>query len=212
MHLTRRAFLAAVGLALFARPAHAMPRLLVCDGNSLTDNYGGYVDMLTRSESFPIVNAAMTGQTILSCIERAPYFVDRFAPCDLFIWEGTNDLRKRQDPDKTHDAIRLYCLARQRAGLRVTVATVLPQLYDTPNFEAMRLTLNETIRAQWRGYAHALCDIGAVPIIGAVENCNDIKWYKDKIHLTIAGHGLVAECVRATYGLSHKYYLPLVGT
>lgn len=187
-------------------------QLVICDGNSITDIEGGGTIAYTRylAESVPtlrVVNAAVAGQTTPYLTERAPIYVDRLYEEDaiVIIWELTNDLIGNDNETTTLNHLITYCQARLTVGFRVIVGTCLPRSVPVDaNFEAQRLSLNTTIRAQYGNWSHALMDVGGDTTIGATGASTNMTYYADGVHLTSAGEAIVADyalaALNALYG------------
>jgi lysophospholipase L1-like esterase len=113
----------------------------------------------------------------------------------LVCWEGTNDLiygtSRPYDARQAYLRLAAYCEARQRAGFRVVICTVLPRGRSAVFYEA-RNALNAELRAHWRSFADALADVGADKTIGADGAERDVTYYRDTVHLTAAGYAIVA--------------------
>jgi lysophospholipase L1-like esterase len=124
---------------------------------------------------------------------------DAATPANVLVcWEGTNDLiyggGPPYDAQLAYRHLAAYCRARQRAGFRVVICTVLPRGESAAFYEA-RNALNAELRANWRSFADALADVGADKIIGADGAETDVEYYRDTVHLTAAGYAIVAGVV-----------------
>jgi lysophospholipase L1-like esterase len=150
------------------------------------------------------VNLGVPGQTTGMMQADAEDQVDPLAAGRrrpvLVVWEGTNDLVYGTDPPLDASAayrhLAAYCRARQRAGYSVVVLTVLPR-EGSAEFEAARGALNARLRDGWRGFADRLADVAADPAIGDAGAEFDQTYYRDTVHLTPAGYGVVARRVAA---------------
>ena len=113
----------------------------------------------------------------------------------LVVWEGTNDLMYGTDPPydvaAAYRHLAAYCRARQAAGYRVVLLTVLPREGSAP-FEAARTALNARLRSGWRGFADGLADVAADEAVGRAGAEFDEAYYRDTVHLTPAGYRVVA--------------------
>ncbi len=204
---------AAVSLPASAAASQTTPapasRLIVFDGCSLVMDTGldeaGMMPaqvMAVLPAGFEGVNLGVPGQTTQMMLADAADEVDPLAAGRrdpvLVVWEGTNDLMYGTDPpfapDTAYRRLASYCRARQLAGYKVVVLTVLPR-EGSAEFEAARTALNAKLRAGWRGFADGLADVAADPELGRAGAEFDEVYFRDTVHLTPAGYGLVARRV-----------------
>lgn len=115
-----------------------------------------------------------------------------------FLWAGVNDLLTTADSAATIEGnISTWCLARQAAGFKVIVFTILPSNYGTkpPDFDTRRAALNNLLLANWASYADAIVDVGNN---ATLSDPNDTTYYfSDKLHLKTVGHAIVETMVKA---------------
>jgi len=184
--------------------------LVVFDGCSLVDDAG-----VAREDGMPaqvmallpagldMKNLGVGGQTTQMMAADAAAEVDPLFAASrrrniLVCWEGTNDLilgsAPPYDAQLAYRHLAAYCKARQRAGFRVVICTVLPRGRSAAFYEA-RNALNADLRAHWRSFADALADVGANRTIGADGAETDATYYRDTVHLTAAGYAIVARVV-----------------
>ena len=184
--------------------------LVVFDGCSLVDDAG-----VAREDGMPAQvmallpggldgkNLGVGGQTTQMMAADAAAEVDPLCdparPANILVcWEGTNDLVQGTTPPldarQAYRHLAAYCEARQRAGFRVVICTVLPRGWSAGFYEA-RNALNAELRAHWRSFADALADVAANKTIGADGAENDGAYYRDTVHLTAAGYAIVAGVV-----------------
>jgi len=184
--------------------------LVVFDGCSLVDDAG-----VAREDGMPaqvmallpagldMKNLGVGGQTTQMMAADAAAEVDPLFAASrrrniLVCWEGTNDLilgsAPPYDARQAYRHLAAYCKARQRAGFRVVICTVLPRGRSAAFYEA-RNALNADLRAHWRSFADALADVGANRTIGADGAETDATYYRDTVHLTAAGYAIVARVV-----------------
>jgi lysophospholipase L1-like esterase len=186
--------------------------LVVFDGCSLVDDVGVAPEdgmpaqvMALLPAGLDMKNLGVGGQTTQMMSADAAMQVDPlFDPARpanvLVVWEGTNDLISGTPPP--YDAglayrhLAAYCAARQRAGFRVVICTVLPRGRSVA-FYAGRDALNAQLRAHWRSFADAFADVGANKTVGAAGAETDARYYRDTVHLTPAGYAIVARVVAA---------------
>jgi lysophospholipase L1-like esterase len=198
-----------LGPSAAASPARAAGDLVVFDGCSLVMDTGlGEADMMPAQVAALLqpglesVNLGVPGQTTQMMLADAAAQVDPLAEGRgdpvLVVWEGTNDLMYGTDPPFDAEAayrhLASYCRARRRAGYRVVVLTVLPR-EGSAEFEAARTELNAGLRAAWRSFADGLADVAADEVIGRAGAEFDEVYYRDTVHLTPAGYGVVARRV-----------------
>ena len=193
----------------------AVRGLVVFDGCSLVNDTGlEGADMMPAQvmallpRGLEGVNLGVPGQTTAMMQADAAAQVDPLAKGRrdpvLVVWEGTNDLVYGTDPPLDAAAayrhLAAYCRERRRAGYRVVVLTVLPR-EGSAEFDAARTALNEKLRDGWRGFADGLADVAADEAVGRAGAEFDEAYYRDTVHLTPAGYGVVArrvaEAVRA---------------
>lgn len=145
-------------------------------------------------------NLGVGGQTTQMMAADAATEVDPLydpaRPANILVcWEGTNDLilgsAPPYDARQAYRHLAAYCKARQRAGFRVVICTILPRGRSAAFYEA-RNALNAELRAHWRSFADALTDVGANKTIGADGAETDATYYRDTVHLTAAGYAIVA--------------------
>jgi lysophospholipase L1-like esterase len=149
------------------------------------------------------VNLGVPGQSTQMMAADAAQEVDPLAarahgPAVLVVWEGTNDLSYGTDPPydapQAYRHLAAYCRARQKAGYEVVLLTVLPR-EGSAAFSAARNALNARLRDGWPRFADALADVAADPAIGPSGTEFDERYYRDTVHLTATGYGIVAEHV-----------------
>jgi len=181
--------------------------LVVFDGCSLVDDAGVARDAGMPAQVMALLpgglgmkNLGVGGQTTQMMAADAGAEVDPLYAtsrrCNILVcWEGTNDLiLGTAPPYDTRQAYRhlaAYCKARQRAGFRVVICTVLPRGRSAAFYDA-RNALNAELRAHWRSFADALADVAANMTIGADGAETDATYYRDTVHLTAAGYAIVA--------------------
>ena len=184
--------------------------LVVFDGCSLVDDAGVARDdgmpaqvMALLPAGLDMKNLGVGGQTTQMMAADAGAEVDPLYAASrrrniLVCWEGTNDLilgtASPYDARQAYRHLAAYCEARQRAGFRVVICTVLPRGRSAAFYEA-RNALNAELRAHWRSFADALADVAANMTIGADGAETDATYYRDTVHLTAAGYAIVARVV-----------------
>jgi hypothetical protein len=114
----------------------------------------------------------------------------------LSVWLGSNDLA-------TIDAATLetnylaYCSTRRAEGWKIVAFTILPRSAagTIATFEANRQLFNAWLRINWPSFADALADVAANNTIGDSGDELNTTYYLDLVHLTDAGHAIVAGIV-----------------
>lgn len=101
---------------------------------------------------------------------------------------GLNDAYASYTAGEIHAQIETFCAARQAVGWEVIVCTY-------PNGESVMPALNDSIRANWSGYADALADLGAAPYIGEDANHADPVYWDNPQHATPRGLAIMADSV-----------------
>jgi len=186
--------------------------LVVFDGCSLVDDAGVAPEegmpaqvMERLPAGLDMENLGVPGQTTQMMAADAAAEVDALydsaRPASVLVcWEGTNDLSygtaRPYDAQEAYRGLAAYCEARQRAGFRVVICTVLPRERSAA-FNEARNALNAELRAHWRSFADALADVAANETIGGDGAEADTTYYRDTVHLTAAGYALVAREVAA---------------
>jgi lysophospholipase L1-like esterase len=184
--------------------------LVVFDGCSLVDDDGLAPEdgmpaqvMALLPSGFGMKNLGVGGQTTQMMAADAAAEVDPLydaarPTCVLVCWEGTNDLilgaAPPYDARQAYEHLAAYCKARQRAGFRVVICTVLPRGRSAAFYEA-RDQLNAELRTHWRSFADGLADVAADKTIGGNGAETDAMYYRDTVHLTAAGYAIVAGVV-----------------
>lgn len=184
---------------------------VIYDGNSLTfglqstggNNYPTYAQGILGS-SYLGYNTGVTSQTTAQMISDAAVQIDLERDAVLWsdqivvCWEGTNDLYFGASAATAYSNIVTYCQARQAAGFKVVVGTILPRSnVGTPvTFETDRQTVNTNIRNNWATFADGLADIAADSRIGdAGDETNTTYYSADLVHLNNTGYQIVGEIV-----------------
>jgi lysophospholipase L1-like esterase len=188
----------------------ASPAVILCDGDSFTSGSGAYQGANSYpgqlAGDFPsrsVVNDGYGGMTLETMITEAPYRVDsdqysswRAATPGgnnvCVIHGGLNDYAAGANLATIQSRLTTYWAARRAAGWKVIACTHLP--YGA-GWEILRNQLNPWIRAQSALYDR-LADFGADPTIGPAGAELNTMYYWDGIHLTTAGHRIMANYVR----------------
>ena len=184
--------------------------LVVFDGCSLVDDAGVMPEDGMPAQVMGLLpggldmnNLGVGGQSTQMMAADAATEVDPLydvgRPANILVcWEGTNDLvygsARPYDAWQAYRHLAAYCEARQRAGFRVVICTVLPRGRSAAFYDA-RNALNAELRANWRSFADALADVAANKTIGADGAETDVTYYRDTVHLTAAGYAIVAAVV-----------------
>jgi len=181
--------------------------LVVFDGCSLVQDAGVAPEdgmpaqvMALLPAGLDMANLGVGGQTTQMMAADAAAEVDPLydpgRPTSILVcWEGTNDLIlggvPPYDSRQAYDHLAAYCKARQRAGFRVVICTVLPRGRSAAFYQA-RNQLNAELRVHWKSFADGLADVAANQTIGADGAETDATYYRDTVHLTAAGYAIVA--------------------
>jgi len=182
------------------------PRL-VCTGDSLTDGSHGFGQNSIRPTlEYPsqlqtlrpdrfVINNGKWGALVSTQLPVDPLY----APgAQLVVFIGSNNLSAGHSPEKSYEAIAVYCRARQAKGWTVYVTTLLPRVAPAtvPDWEKNRQALNALIRAGHASFASGLIDFAADPHVGDAGDELDATYYTpDQVHLTAAGAAVLAEQV-----------------
>lgn len=185
--------------------------MLSFEGDSISvwpPDYTNFVE-LTRGVFSPYsrtTNFASGGATIATLTSRAASVDATFDATRFFnvlvVFVGTNDLWAGRTATQVFDDLKAYCEARQTAGWKVVVGTILPRLDSVSvslGFNTKRNAVNAAIRADSSFY-DALADVGdTATTMGADSSPNDTSlWEIDKTHpLNPAGQALLAPAFKA---------------
>jgi lysophospholipase L1-like esterase len=187
----------------------APTKRVVADGDSITlgpalvtqsSNY--LANCLRNTSVSPLKvwawNLGVSSETAATMITNAPTAVDPLLDSSLgangnicCFWGGTNDLALSASAATVYSRIVTYCQARQAAGWKVIVATILPRSNAgiQANFETDRITVNTNIRTNWATFADGLADVASNTHIGDAGDSDDTTYYlSDKVHPNDTGH------------------------
>lgn len=184
---------------------------LIFTGNSIITGAG----VSTRFETAPWVTAQLINNPTLVCEhidgsiagQTTTEMIARFATFDVYLkdnskvkniylpFECTNDMIL---PDGSKTTTEIYdnyvtlCGLAKARGYTVIASTFLPRtsvlaLTNRPNFEADRLVVNASIRANWATFADALADPALDANIGVTGGSDNAAYYPDKTHPNAAG-------------------------
>lgn len=185
---------------------HANPaNLIVFDGNSMTDPVTSIYPKNTVSllgTQWATLNFGISGQTTAQMIADAVGQLDycyetSYIKSVLVCWEGTNDLKLGANATTAYNNLVTYCQARQAAGYKVVILTILPRSdAGTPaDFNTSRATVNTNIRNNFATFADVVADVAANTNIGEDGDSENATYYVDKVHMTAAGYNIVAGIV-----------------
>lgn len=187
---------------------------IIFDGDSLTlgtGSTGGLnypnqtITQLGGSNYYDLTNIGVGGQLMQTILANGATAVDplyKYYRSNNYVslLGGTNDLDSgSSDASTTYGYIVSYSQARRTAGYKVIVNTILPRGAGAQGiaFEALRQTVNSSIRANWESFADGISDIGADPIIGTFGANLNATYYTDTTHMTNAGYAILASHVAA---------------
>ncbi len=182
------------------------PPNLVFDGDSQSVNGIGVASVTEYGDTFPalvtsgidprstIFNTSVGGRTIETMILDAANVDSLLIPASrnvLVAWAGTNDLYFGATAETTYGRIVAYHNARRTAGWKTVVYTVLSRTNPgTPvGYEAARISVNNSIRANWATFADALCDIA---LDTRLQTPGDTIYFSDSVHCTLTGRRVVS--------------------
>lgn len=192
--------------AITVTPPSPTKSVIVCDGTSITQGTGAtdptqfsYPAQLLQhlgSEKYSVSNLGAGGDRmsqIISGSSAVDLLYDPSAPKNICILEGgTNDLYDGRTGDAVYADIVSYCQARQAVGWKVIVLTILSR--NPPalpaSFEPERAVCNALIRANWRTFADALCDVDADV---RLQDPNDQTYFSGPTHPNNAGLTIYAD-------------------
>ncbi len=203
-------------------PEPAEGRLLICDGNSITDSTPPYINGNWRpwpywlsAAGYRVVNTAVGATDIAECRRRAFVVVDTLVGLASETWciifEGTNYLNRYPNVQAAYHEHVCYCHERKAAGVdKVFIGTVISRAPAGLAYtDTQRRQFNDLIRTNYASFADGVVDFAAMPEMGLDGTWADTRYFWDGIHPTDAGSRLLAEAARAALG--YTAYLPLVG-
>lgn len=177
---------------------------IICDGNSLT--FGSSLNNPSQ-ESFPallskmgwkVKNFGVPGQTSEQMLEDVTEQIDPlFEPQSLVIfWEGVNSFtRSKLSAEKAYASLDSYVRGRKEKGFKTAVMTMLPDgkiVHAGLGVEKFQEEYNELVLRNSAG-ADIVIDLTKDL---RLQNTLDGNFFSgDRIHLTAAGQGVVAENV-----------------
>ena len=185
-----------------SHPLTSAPYGLAWDGDSISGTAGlGYLvestEALLGISPDLVANLAWGGKTTTAMSSRAPTDVDPFlsvlpaGPKKIQVFmEGANELGFGAAAVSSH--LETYGTARVAAGWPwVVAATVLPYQAVGTVSEPASLTLRTDFAAHVP-YCNALADVASDSVMGNPANGTNTTYYRDEVHPTIAGDGLLA--------------------
>jgi len=181
--------------------------LVVFDGNSMTAEDISIYPATALAQLTGVwysYNVGVSGQTTIQMIEDGVAQIDSYYSsyknAVVVCWEGTNDIKLGASATDAYNNLVTYCQARQAAGFKVVILTILPRSdAGTPvDFNTSRATVNTNIRNNYATFADAVADVAANTDIGEDGDSENATYYTDKVHLKTAGYNIVAGIVAAT--------------
>jgi lysophospholipase L1-like esterase len=183
---------------------------IIFDGNSLTAGSGATagndypsVVMDNYSENWARRNIGKSGQTLRQMIDSrgdVPEVLTGIVDNIYICWGGHNDFAGGADVDTVLKRTEVCCSLAQTDGYTVIVMAMLPSTYSgqPAKLDSMRCAYNDSLRAQYSGWADAMVELDQDADIGQDGDQNNTTFYSaDKIHLTNAGYAIVADSVIA---------------
>jgi hypothetical protein len=168
-------------------------------------NYAGCWAFLTAAQlGRPMVNynIGISGQTAATCAGQTAFPAKTFRSGKfnvVCIAYGTNDLGANATAATTYTNLQTIASQYKSAGFnKVIIGTVMPRntLFTAgqthAGYEAARLALNTSIRAGIGTDFDVLADVGADAIMGNDANINNVTYFQDALHPTLAGNALMA--------------------
>lgn len=183
--------------------------VIACEGDSLTEGWYAFDNRVSPSLTYPsqlqrmlpnyrVVNFGVYGETISNTVSQATETDRAYYPgAILVVGIGTNDISGGASAATVLADLTAYCQARQAIGWRVFVQTYTSRGDLDAGEEAVRISVNSSIRSGFRAFADGLIDIGLDSRIGPQSTTSDTTYYAaDTVHRTAAGHRVVAELTR----------------
>lgn len=181
------------------------------DGNDRwTDNLARRLAASAETSHVTVLNEGLGGNAVLKgglgppALERFDRDVlNQAAPRWLIVMEGVNDIGASRSPSVAADLIAAYQTFIDKAhrhGLRAYAVPILPfggSMYDSPEHEAARQTVNDWIRAP--GHFDAVIDMDAA-MRDPASPANLLPAYDtgDHLHPNAAGYQRVAAIIDLT--------------
>lgn len=184
---------------------HARGTTLLTVGDSRTAGQDGKLpypyQMKDRLPSYTIASYGIPGDSLAQMAARVPGYASIARGAVSVVWGGTNDTTDGlTTASEFYDRLVTLCDLLRDAGARVIVCTEISNTnaahaaisWDSTVMPA----LNTLIRDNYATFADGLCDLGAIPELGAANAADNTTWFSaDKVHPTTAGYGLVADAV-----------------
>ena len=190
-----RPLLAALAAALaLAAPAHAVERVIVAFGDSLTaglgvtpeDSYPARLQARLRSEGYAyrVVNAGASGDTTAGGLRRVDWALKN-RPDIVIVALGANDAMRGQDLASVRANLDAIVARFQKAGVRVLVAGMeVPPNYGARYAGDFRRLYAEVARKRGAAFMPFLLDgVAGTPRLNL----------PDGIHPTAEGYRMVVE-------------------
>jgi lysophospholipase L1-like esterase len=160
--------------------------------------------VLNALPAFSGIDTAAGGKTLA---DRATQFVTNVCPAvnsgigpnrDIYVIDaGTNDLYFGATASSTYTNLVALTTLAHACGFYTVWLSILPRGGSAPaGFETARQAVNAAVRANLAAAGvDALADVGADPTIGVAGADTNTTYYQDQVHLTAAGHAIVANYV-----------------
>lgn len=182
-------------------------RNVIFDGDSLTAGYNSAQSGILFITNYPYQTCRLTPQihgnnmgktsatfTNLPVVALSP-FIDttNFKRNIVVIWCGTNDIFTDGINDTTCIArYKYYVNARQTEGWKVIILSMIVRGQFNSTMEGYRVAFNAYLRTN-NAWADGFADVAND---SRLQDTNNATYFQsDKIHLTQAGYGVVAEVV-----------------
>jgi lysophospholipase L1-like esterase len=180
------------------QPGTITPKGVVFEGDSITAGTSGNTDpypaQWSRLTGISSSNIAYPGDQIRSLLnnfdsQAGPKF--NAQTCDIYMFNGgSNDISDNSaDKNSIVDVIQLIIDKAHTAGFKVILSTILPRGFNAAN-EAIRTSVNQWIRTNWRNVAEGLVDFAAA--------ITDTSGMPDGVHPSNATAAIMAAEVAKT--------------
>jgi len=147
-------------------------------------------DLLDTASEYSVLNRGESGKKVYTMVQNGAINVDAYYMAGhtniCLLLGGYNDTGTGTSQDSTYTLIKEFCNDRRAAGWYMIIMTY-------PNSQLSET--NDSIQANWTTFADDMIDLAEAPYIGEAADHSDTTYYRDIVHMSIAGFGIVADSV-----------------